>query len=1017
MKRTATTILLAVLSLTLTAHTVTRQQARSVAAQFMSQRGICLSQEVPHRAVRYASDGQTSYYVFNATAGQGFVVVSGDSRTCAVLGYTDHGTFDVEHQPEGLRWLLQTYEEQIAAVANSELGTPDTMETARHPIAPLMHTLWNQGEPYNLLCPRYYEDDGTQGGLSATGCVATAISQVMCYYRYPSTTRRTIPGYLQSYDTKAGRKSIQLRNIPANSAIDWDNILDNYHGGETEAQQTAIAQLMYWVGLGCKMSYGSQSAAGFPEGIKALVNYFGYDDGTHVESRGNHTIRSWHELLYNELAGGHPVAFAGSNSGGAHAFVLDGYDAEGLFHVNWGWGGLDNGYFRLDVLAPDNNTGIGASPTPDGYNMGQDAIIGMRLPDDGKAEPLAYQLTVNDWEIRAGNVFFANYVNWSGVSTDWNMGLAYVNEEGRTIIVGSYRSAYLAVNTFVGQELPVRGLPEGRWRLVPVSKRSADRDWQLAGNPDIRYVLAVVDAQGGVQLEMHPIENIALEQMSFPGTHKRGERQMVTATLSNHGDEYFREIHLLASRSADKGESVCRTAVGILPDGRTTASFSFTPEESGLWNVWLATDSRGDHVVGQGTVEITDDGMAVNHNLRYIGHTVNNKVNGSVVGNCMQGKVSVFNQGTESYDGNLRLWLFKEGDGGFYGANSIYVPVSVDPGQRVQVPFCFDGLELGVHYAMSILYDEGGDIQDGGLKDMGRPQQGVVCWKQNGTLTAISPSTTINVPSDVVAVDMTALSMATMVRQNANPNTLYLLPDGASVPDGLDDANVVVGGVARNIRLTDGYAFLSPTTFVAREISYVRQGKAGRWETVALPFVPTQMPDGARMLTFSHTDRAGLVVFSSEQTVDYPVPFLIRTDDDAELTFSATDALVASNLQDTPSGGDNRGGIAVWTNGYRFYGTTFSQRLSGIFVLNDDATAFLPADGQVMVPPFRAYFTVTADVERIDLPKTTGIETVHRPEVIVQSSQSKVYDLQGRSIDSSKKRKGLYIQNHRIVVR
>ena len=103
---------------------------------------------------------------------------------------------------------------------------------------------------------------------------------------------------------------------------------------------------MYWVGMGCKMGYGPSSAAGFPEGVNALVNYFGYDDGTHIESRGNYTIAGWNELLYNELATGHPIAFAGTNTGGAHAFVLDGYDMDGLFHVNWGWGGLDNGYFR-----------------------------------------------------------------------------------------------------------------------------------------------------------------------------------------------------------------------------------------------------------------------------------------------------------------------------------------------------------------------------------------------------------------------------------------------------------------------------------------------------------------------------------------------------------------------------------------------------------------------------------------------------------------------------------------------
>ena len=325
--------------------------------------------------------------------------------------------------PEGLQWLLQSYAEQIGHVraahhAARPSQSPSRVMAVRHNIEPLLSTLWNQGHPYNLLCPQYYNQDGTLGDRCATGCVATAIAQVMAYYKYPASTKRTIPGYVQYFDTDKGSKSVQLRNIPANSVIDWEQMLDAYGDHDSEQQQQAVAQLMYWVGLGCKMGYGPSSAAGFPEGVNALKRYFGYDDGTHIESRSNHTIRSWDELLYKELETGHPIAFAGTNSGGAHAFVLDGYDIDGLFHVNWGWGGMDNGYFRIDVLDPDNDSGIGASPTPGGYNMGQDAIIGMRLPDDVTAPADAYRLTVNDWEIRRGNVFFANYVNWSSVNAD-----------------------------------------------------------------------------------------------------------------------------------------------------------------------------------------------------------------------------------------------------------------------------------------------------------------------------------------------------------------------------------------------------------------------------------------------------------------------------------------------------------------------------------------------------------------------------------------------------------------------
>ena len=387
MKHSLIVIAIALLSsITVQAGPVSKQAVRQRAQKWMSKPMTPMKLSV-------ADKEAGPYTIFNADDGQGYVIVSCDDRTEQILGYSDQGNLTEDNMPEGLRWLLQMYSEQIKTLptvvnTNSSENVADDVSTmafrrapviTKHSIEPLLQTRWNQGGPYNLLCPRYYNEDGTQGDLSATGCVATAIAQVMGFYRYPSETIRMIPGYYQNYNTTAGKKSVLLHNIPEHSRIDWDNILPDYYGGETDEQKTAVAQLMYWVGMGCKMGYGASSAAGFSEGVKALINYFGYDDGTHIEARHNHSIQSWHDLLYNELATGHPIAFAGTNTGGAHAFVIDGYDVSGLFHLNWGWGGLDNGYFRIDVLAPDDGSGIGASPTPDGYNMGQEAIIGMCL--------------------------------------------------------------------------------------------------------------------------------------------------------------------------------------------------------------------------------------------------------------------------------------------------------------------------------------------------------------------------------------------------------------------------------------------------------------------------------------------------------------------------------------------------------------------------------------------------------------------------------------------------------------
>ena len=1008
--KTIITCMALLLSVVATATPISQQQARQRAAAFMAAKGISIEESALVKAPRKIQGSQTadaSYYVFNATLGQGYVIVSGDNCTESILGYSDKGTFDVNNVPEGLQWLLNMYDEQIRRLNDLGITTNRAKAKAQQvhrPIAPLLKTLWNQGDPYNLLCPRYYREDGSQGDLSATGCVATAIAQVMSFYRYPAETKRMIPGYSQVYSTVDGDKRVQLRNISAGSVIDWDNILNEYHGGETDEQKQAIAQLMYWVGMGCKMSYGGSSAAGFPEGVKALINYFGYDDGTHIESRGNFTAAAWENLLYNELLSGHPVAFAGTNTGGAHAFVLDGYDIDGLFHVNWGWGGMDNGYFRIDVLAPDDNSGIGASITPDAYNMGQDAIIGMRLPDDIPAPATVYQLTVNDWEIRNGNTFFANYVNWSGVNADWNMGIGYINEEGGVTLIGSYRSQYLGTDTYIGYEFRVTGLKPGIYRIVPVSKRANDREWQVKVNPDITYILAVVDDEGSVKLEKHPIESITMTEMRFPGNHKKGDRQAVTAVFTNQGDEYLREIHLFASRTTNKGYAICRTNVGILEGGESTASFSFTPDVAGTWNVWLATDSRGNDIVGHGSVEITNEGIASSHHLRYVSNSLGNRSNGIVYGDKMQGKVTILNQDSKAFDGKVRLWLHRSGNNGYYyGVSSIYVPMHIEPNRTANANFYFDRLELGTTYALSILYEEGGDIQDGGLRQMGHTQAGIVYWQQNMSLGGMAVTGTVYTPSSAVAMDMRCAPVEkTSIIPNGNPNTLYIFPEETTCPEELEKSNVVIGNHARQIVLSDDYGFVSPLSFTANSVTYNRTSTADKWETIALPFAVDNLPTDVELQEFSQVDDAGDVVFQPTTDMDGNVPYMIRSNSVGELTFSATNATVSSTI-DAP--------MAVGTPQYRFCGTTIRQNLSDIFVLNDEGSAFVPVKGQKQVNPFRAYFTAPLNISSILTPQSAT--AISRVEKTVNEDQP-IYDLQGRRVLNPGR--GLYIVNHKKVV-
>ena len=948
------------------------------------------------------------YYIFNTEGGQGFVIIAGDDRAETILGYTDQGTFDPTNVPEGLDWLLTSYTDQMEALvpdASPSGKRPSPSHVApRTPVPPLLPFLWNQGEPYNILCPRYLNRDGSEGDRSATGCVATAVAQVMGYYRYPDATQRYIPAYTVDYDTDEGKKTVRMQGVQRGATIDWDNILPVYDGNSTARQDTAIAELMLYVGLGSKMSYGASSATFLSTACDALVNYFGYDDGTHIESRGNYTIAGWHDLLYNELATGHPIAFSAVNSGGGHAFVLDGCDAEGLFHVNWGWGGLDNGYFRIDVLAPDVGTGIGASPTPDGYNMGQEAIIGMQLPDDIKADPVQPCLTANDWELRPGNVFFANFVNWTGINTTWDMGIGYADADGNIVPIGNKATAQINANYYSGQSFTITGLPAGTYHVVPISKRASTNNWLSHVNPDIRYVLVTVDDSGQTTVELRPIESIEVTGINFPGNHRTGDRQTVRATFRNLGDEYFREVHLFASTTDYMGESLGRTALTMEEGGEGTTSFFFTPDHAGTWNVWLCLDDRGNHILAQTTVDISDEGTAGGYNLRYVSHTVTNRSNGNVYGNRMHGKVNILNQATETFDGNVRLWLFKQADnGGFYGDASVYRHITVEPRKTATVTYAFDDLQLGANYVMSILYEEGGDIQDGGLKNMGRTQAGVVYWQQDLTLSGMAPAATISIPNGAATVDFSCAQNAVKtVRPNSNPNALYLFPEGSTVPDGLEEANVVVGSQAGTIRLSDGYTFYTPVAFTAAEAVYERPTTDdGSWQTLTLPFAPQQLPEGLKVLALTGETTNQLPYFTATTDVLPYVPYLVSSN--AASTPSEAYRFTAANAKFPTTTLSNvangiAAGIPVVTDNYRFIGTTIKTRLSGLYKLDAAQTAFMPAPANMLTEAFNAYFTTTLSLDTITF-ETDQLSAISDP--INQwsnriSSNSKSFDLLGR---------------------
>lgn len=375
-KRRLTTTLAALLMVLTTAHAnpINRSEALKRAQEFVSrQQGYQLLTPATTEAAygrRRAPSANEEYYVFNKAGDNGYVIVSGDDQTEPILGYTDKGTFDYEQLPPALKALLSDYTTQIATLRRQAPVIRDAVPT--HPkVAQLMKSTWSQGYPYNLSCPQYFSL-----GQSVTGCVATAMAQILYYHRDMSVSETTaaMPAY-DTWTSHATYGRLHVEGIPEGSPIDWENMKDNY-GSATEKQRKAVADLMHYCGVAVKMDYtNSSSGAQSYDAYQAFAKYFGYGSSVRYVSYTSVTSDTeWDKIIYAEIAAGRPVYVSGSNAEAGHAFVADGYDGNLKYHINWGWGGTSDGYYLLTSLTPGKQ-GIGGSN--DGYTAYREIIVGI----------------------------------------------------------------------------------------------------------------------------------------------------------------------------------------------------------------------------------------------------------------------------------------------------------------------------------------------------------------------------------------------------------------------------------------------------------------------------------------------------------------------------------------------------------------------------------------------------------------------------------------------------------------
>ena len=623
------------------AEPITKSDARQIANQFLQKQGKSVKGE-PARAPRVTGvptlkQDVAAYYVFNTSDNDGFVIVSGDDEIDEILGYSMNGAFSESDMPDNMKAWLQGYADQLKAIAAGK-GVAARAATHASSIAQKMTTKWDQDAPFNKYC--YFNST-----LCHTGCVATAIAQVMKWNQWPASTTVTIPGYTSE---TSGYQVDALSPV----TFVWGNMLDEYsydtHGNCTnsEAQQNAVALLMRAVGQGVTMNYTSgNSGSNYGKGVNALVKYFNYANCAAYENAASYSVEEWDNLIYNELQQ-RPVLYDGQSTGGGHAFVIDGYDsASGTYYVNWGWGGHYDGFYRLRIMDAQGG-GVGSSSSSDGYALDQGAIINL-IPNNGSQSSFErYLRGCGNLGTRTQEGTFyltCGFHNPYSEAITFDRTMARVDESGAILSVvtpGSPSSVEAKgkrmTSGFPIANLKLSNLGPGTYRYVPVSREQNKTTWHKMYS-DNKYFEIVYRSNNDYDIILHPVQSLSGVGAEITGPMSASQVHKFNVELNNEAEDFSGLVYVFVKKpGSETFEHLGGMGLAIAEGASETANYSFIPESPGSYILRMTADEAGTQILGEASAEIgggpieyvssvfTNNGGAQNLSLTLRNNTTNN---------------------------------------------------------------------------------------------------------------------------------------------------------------------------------------------------------------------------------------------------------------------------------------------------------------------------------------------------------------------------------------------------------
>ena len=495
----------------------------------------------------------------------GFVLVAQDDEVGDILGFSETDVLDCSHAPSNFKSLMDMYEKEAELILTKKIEKANGMSVRKSPIFPLLKSKWDQGSPdgeaYNIACPKIGDE------YCITGCAATAMAQLMYYYKYPKKTLDVIPGY-ESNATVGYLQALEI------TTFDWDNMQDEYAGDDltdvNSPSALAVSKLMKYCGYVAKMDYGLDWSAGWWKSDD-MVKYFGYNPYSGWIQRNNFSIKEWNEILYGELDAGRPIIYTGDSKKSGHYFILDGYN-DGLYHINWGWGGYCNGYYMIDLMDNDRMDNDYYK-----YSMGHQALVGV-CPEETKLETVApvgtYSLSIN-YDNNYETSF--DLINNSSSSTyyygvgavDSSEEITALNYYEQTMDNGWWTSVSLSGSYITDK------LSDGKYKLTGIYSKDGI-SWHLASGADRMYVDLTI-SNGKIQSFVSHPQAANMKIVSATLGYFDGGTQQIEVIFENLSKEDYQGI--VGMCLSDKDDYTDISGVYVPSGSSSKVYFYYNPDE------------------------------------------------------------------------------------------------------------------------------------------------------------------------------------------------------------------------------------------------------------------------------------------------------------------------------------------------------------------------------------------------------------------------------------------------------